>query len=88
MVLASRGAYRTKMTDADCTAPLLEILQKYDLPTETEYSAEQLLERALSDKKRDGGSITLVIPKSLGDCVLHKINTDALLPFIEKGLAQ
>ena len=88
MVLASRGAYRTKMTDADCTAPLLKILQKYDLPTETEYSEEQLLERALSDKKRDGGSITLVIPKALGDCVLHKINTDALLPFIEKGLAQ
>ncbi len=88
MVLASRGAYRTKMTDTDCTAPLLEILQKYGLPTETEYSAEQLLERALSDKKRDGGSITLVIPKALGDCVLHKINTDALLPFIEKGLAQ
>lgn len=88
MVLASRGAYRTGMTAEDCTVPLLEILQKYDLPTTTEYTAEQLLERALSDKKRDGGSITLVIPKALGDCVLHKINTDALLPFIEKGLTQ
>lgn len=88
MVLASRGAYRTGMTDADCTAPLLKILQKYDLPTATEYSAEQLLERALSDKKRDGGSITLVIPKTLGKCVLYKVGTDALLPFIEKGLGQ
>lgn len=88
MVLASRGAYRTGMTDADCTAPLLKVLQKYDLPTSTEYSAEQLLERALSDKKRDGGSITLVIPKVLGECVLQKVGTDALLPFIEKGLGQ
>ena len=88
MVLASRGAYRTGMTENDCTAPILAALQKYDLPTATEYTAQQLLDRALSDKKRDGGAITLVIPKTLGECVLQKVSTDALLPFIEKGLGQ
>lgn len=88
MVLAARGAYRSGMTDTDCTAPLIKLLQKYDLPTATEYSAEQLFSHALSDKKRDGSSITLVIPKTSGACVLKKVSTDALLPFIEKGLGQ
>lgn len=88
MVLASRGAYLTGMTENDCTAPILDALQKYDLPTQTAYTAQQLLDRALSDKKRDGGAITLVIPKTLGECVLQKVSTDALLPFIEKGLGQ
>ncbi len=86
MVLASRGAYRTGLTAKNCTEDILRVLKKYDLPTETEYSAEQLLRRALSDKKRDGDKVTLVIPKQMGECVLHKIDTDALLPFIEQGL--
>lgn len=87
MVLASRGAYLTGMTETDCTEQILEVLQKYNLPTATVYTAQQLLDRALSDKKRDGSTITLVIPKVLGECVLRKVSTDALLPFIEKGLS-
>ena len=34
---------------------------------------------ALSDKKRAGDSITLVLPKSLGECVLKKITIEELL---------
>lgn len=88
MVLAARGAHLTGMTATDCTEQILEVLQKYDLPTETAYTAQQLLDRALSDKKRDGTAITLVIPKTLGECVLRKVSTDTLLPFIEKGIGQ
>ena len=34
------------------------------LPTGTDYSAEALAEAALSDKKRAGGDITLVVPRA------------------------
>lgn len=87
MVLAARGAYKTGMTETDCTPALLEILRKYNLPTETEFDAQALYRQALADKKRDGGQITLILPKTLGNCVLHKIDTAALLPFIEQGLS-
>lgn len=86
MVLVSRAAFKSGMTDVDCSDTLMRILQKYGLPTETSYSANDLYTHALSDKKRDGGQITLCIPKALGKCVLHKISTDALLPFIEQGV--
>lgn len=86
MVLVSRAAFKSGMTQADCTDTLIRILQKYGLPTETEYAANDLYAHALSDKKRDGGQISLCIPKALGECVLYKISTDALLPFIEQGV--
>ncbi len=86
MVLAARGAYKSGMTDENCTDAIIKVLQKYDLPTGTVYAADALFEHALSDKKRDGGQITLIIPKKMGECVLHKVDTAALLPFIEQGL--
>lgn len=56
------------------------------LPTSTEFSAEELVSVALSDKKRQGDFINLVVPEKIGKCVLKKINVDGLLSFTTKGL--
>lgn len=86
MVMMSRAAYKSGLTKADCSDEIAALLRQYGLPTKTAYAAEALCEKALSDKKRSGSHITLVIPETLGHCVLHTVETAALLPIIQKGL--
>ncbi len=86
MVIASRGAYKTGLTDRDYTEILLPILEKNGLPTTCEFTAEELVSVSLKDKKRSGNEISLIIPKEYGLCEIKKINIDDLKNFIEKGL--
>ena len=44
----------------------------YGLPTETDCTPEEIAHTALADKKRRGGSITLVVPREIGRCELVK----------------
>ena len=59
---------------------------KCGLPVSCEFSAHELANAALSDKKRSGDYINLVVPEKLGKCVLKKINVSELENYIEKGL--
>ncbi|MBR5313827.1 MAG: 3-dehydroquinate synthase [Clostridia bacterium] len=53
---------------------VLPILKKLGLPTETEYSAEQLIEVCRHDKKTDGNSITVVKVNEIGKAELEKMS--------------
>ena len=55
------------------------------LPTDCEYSAAELARLALSDKKRSGSSMTLVIPAAVGGCTLKKLPVDELEQYIGAG---
>lgn len=50
------------------------------------YTAEDLAKAALSDKKRRGSVITLVIPESVGSCSLRQIENTELAGLIKAGL--
>ncbi len=86
MVLMSRGAYKSGITKADITEFLVSLLKKYNLPVSTDFSAEELFDVTLSDKKRSGDDITLVIPSEFGKCELYKTQINSLKDIIEKGL--
>ena len=60
-------------------------LGKLSLPVSTDFSPEALAEAALADKKRSGGSITLVVPKRIGLCELKTVPVTELLPVIRAG---
>ena len=65
---------------------ILHLLQRFGLPTKTEYSADALYRYALSDKKRSGGTVNLIIPRSIGNCEIVPTPVEALKTFIEEGL--
>ena len=65
---------------------ILAILKRFDLPTETTTPAEILFRYALSDKKRTGGTVNLIIPQKIGDCAIVPTPVEKILPFIEEGL--
>ena len=72
---------------ADTLTALLALLDKYSLPTECPFTTEQLFAVALSDKKRAGGTITLVVPYGVADSRLVTVPVDALEGYIRAGLA-
>ena len=86
MHLITRAALEKGYCPAECLSTLEELLKKHDLPLRTGYSAQELAEVALSDKKRAGGSINLAIPCDLGESRLLKISVDELIDWAQAGL--
>ena len=77
------------VTKAGCNeiySELISILKKFGLPTTTNFSARQLYISALSDKKRSGGTVNLIVPEKIGECSILQLAVDKLESFIEEGL--
>ena len=67
-------------------SPLVSVLEKFKLPTKTTFTANQLFCSALSDKKRSGGTVNLIIPEAIGKCNIVPMPVAKLESFIEEGL--
>ena len=85
MVMMSKGAYLAGLCDKDYYPALIPLLKKYSLPTAAEYTPAQLYNVTLSDKKRSGADITLVLPQEIGKCILKKLPAQEVLNILEKG---
>lgn len=86
MAVMAQAAEALGWTQQPVAARIAACLEKNHLPTGTDFSPEALAEAALSDKKRAGGAITLVVPEKIGRCVLKKLPVAELLPVIRAGL--
>lgn len=65
---------------------LCNVLNKFNLPITTGFTAAQLYTSALSDKKRSGGTVNLIIPREIGFCEIVPTPVEKLQSFIEEGL--
>lgn len=88
MVIVMRAAIKLGLCKKDRLSLLVDLLKKIKLPVNCSFSASELASVALSDKKRKGNTITLVIPYDIGDSRLLKLPISELESFIEKGLEQ
>lgn len=88
MAIVSRSGLKNQITSPeDCNA-ILQILHQFGLPTSTNYNASLLCDVALSDKKRTGNTINLVIPQAIGNCNIVATDISQLQSFIEAGLTE
>ena len=87
MVIMTRAAVKAGICEAETLTALTALLEKYRLPVECPFTTEQLYAVALSDKKRAGGTITLVVPYGVADSRLVTVPVDALESYIRAGLA-
>lgn len=86
IVIVTRAAVSLGLCDSKELCEVIDIIKASSLPTDCPYGAEELSSLALGDKKRMGDTITLVVPYSIGNSVLHKINVSELKSFIDRGL--
>lgn len=86
MAIAARASVKHNLCNESCCEAILNILKQFRLPTETQFTAGELFDCTLSDKKRAGGTIRLIIPREIGNCDILPTPIEKLKSFIEAGL--
>ncbi len=86
MAIISRAAAARGVCDNATRDAIVSILEKFALPVSCTYRAESLYRAALSDKKRSGGIVNLIIPERIGFCRIAPTPVEELEAYIEAGL--
>lgn len=86
MAIVTRASKVLGLCDEHTEHYVLDVLKKFQLPIETDASAAELHRFALSDKKRSGGTVNLIVPISVGNCSICPTPVDEVQSFIEAGL--
>ena len=86
MAIVTRAAVRENFCEAEAAEQLCAVLDKFSLPVSTDFTAKALFNTALSDKKRSGGYVNLIVPKKIGFCEIVATPVSELESFIEAGL--
>jgi 3-dehydroquinate synthase len=82
MVIASRIAPLCGLCDV--TEDLSLLLETYGFDISCGYSADEIFDALLSDKKRRGGTISVVLPRAIGDCALVDVELGELRTLLVK----
>ena len=85
-VIVARAAGQLGLCPQDDVDRIVRMLKDYSLPTESPFGADKLTEIALSDKKRKGDMIDLIVPFGIGCSKIYPINVSSLEAFFAKGL--
>lgn len=80
MAIIARG---TRCKDA---GRILALLEKFNLPIQCSYTADELFQYTLSDKKRSGNYVNLIVPESIGNCEIVKTPYEDLKSILRAGL--
>ena len=85
-VLAAKISLHLGLCKKETVERIQRTLRGLSLPTETDFSAKELAETALSDKKRRGDEITLILPEEIGRCRLYPVPVAELPGLAEAAL--
>lgn len=86
MAIVTRAAACNGICSAETAQKIISTIRAFGLPTDTAYAPQDLYACALSDKKRSGGTVDLIIPAAIGDCHIVPTPVSGLQSFIEAGL--
>lgn len=84
-IIARASASMGICSEADA-ARIVSVLKAFGLPVQAQYTAEALLPYLLSDKKRSGGTVNLILPETIGRCVVSPTPVSQLQSILQAGL--
>ena len=84
--IAARAAVQAGACDQGTATRILWLLQRFGLPVFTHHSAAELCEAALSDKKRSGDTVNLILPQAIGNCTIFPTPVTELESILQAGL--
>ena len=84
--IAARAAAAYGICSPETAETIVSVLDAFGLPTRTDCTAQVLMDAALSDKKRSGNAIRLIVPERIGQCAILPTPIEEVQPFIEAGL--
>lgn len=87
MAVMARACAKRGLCDEFARAELISMIRAFGLPTDCPYGAAEMFSVMLSDKKRAGDKITLVVLREIGNCELYPATLKVAREFLEEGLA-
>ena len=78
MLIAAAASKRLGICAESCAPDIKAALEANNLPVKTAFGAELLTGAMMNDKKRSGGSISLILPVEIGRCVIHALPVSEL----------
>lgn len=85
MVLIAKIAEKKKIAESGLAEKIKQALENNRLPISTVYTAEEIAEGVLKDKKRRGGEISFVFPVKIGECRLVKIPVEEVTELVRNA---
>ena len=86
MAVVSRAAAKHVICAPDTAERIVSLLKDFGLPTSTDIPLDTLMEKMLSDKKRSGATVHVIVPERIGACAIRPMVTDELYIFMKAGL--
>ena len=86
MHLIAKAAEEKGLAEAGLAEKIKIALKNNGLPVSIDYSAEEITEGVLKDKKRRGGEISFVFPTKIGHCEIVKIPVEEVTELVRKAL--
>ena len=86
MAIVARAAAKRGICGDDVPMQIEEMLVAYSLPTCCDFTADELAAVAAGDKKRMGGTISFILPRTVGDSYVHDMKVEDIRDFIALGL--
>lgn len=86
MAMITRASVKRGLCPGSQGQRIQMLLDRFGLPTRTSQSAETLYTYALSDKKRTGGTVNLIVPQRIGSCAIVPTPVEQVGSWIEDGL--
>lgn len=86
MAIVTKAGCQLGLCDSNTVTQLQSVLDAFRLPSTTNFSASELYQSALSDKKRSSGTVNLIVPEKIGACFIRPTEISELQSFIEAGL--
>lgn len=88
LLMAARVSVKLGFCDTSVIGEIEECLKNNDLPIKMEYDEKDLADAALSDKKKNGNTISFVLISAIGNTFTHNISTENLEKIFMWGLGK
>ncbi len=86
LCIIANGAKAQGLCSAQTANDICTLVARFGLSTKPQYPPQLALPHIFSDKKRSGGQITLIIPRSIGDCIPLKMPIEQANRLLESGM--
>lgn len=86
MAVAARAGAKSGFCGEDCPRGIEAVLEKLGLPTKCSVTLDEAMPYMLSDKKREGSRVNIIVPEKIGLCRIVPMSAGELKEFMQKGL--
>ncbi len=86
MCMVARASYAMGFCKQACPQGIEQCIRSFDLPVNCEMKTDELLPFIAADKKRRGDVISLIVPRTIGNCDIVPVNADDVKDWLEAGM--